>query len=374
MADEQQTLEGNMLKWQEMQRKKKAAEMPGEAPTLTDRVATSTSTTKAPSLNYEKPINVGTLDPYAAPDTSSLRAEYAADKAERRKDYEDQRNTNAWSELAQKIGNGLARYGAAQEGARKGISIGKIDTGTDTDYSDRTKLAYKDYVDELADLQTLRKDQEKELLTNSVAEYQSRLDALKMRAAEAKGILDRNLERDGFKQKDNANTADSARKNEIAAAEAASRTNIEQGKLEAKVRADTLRSLAAESAQNQDLIERIDSKTLDHGAVASSLGMKYGPGFWDIVLGRNTAETKPPSKEEVVKVLGEKKLEISNRIRQITDGEIPSRAPAHSQSPPSLSPLKPGYVRVKDPRTDRLETIPQSALAEALRDGATEVK
>jgi len=350
MADEQQTIEGSMLKWQEMQRKKKAAEMPGEAPTLTDRVATSTSTTKAPSLNYEKVPTIEPMDPYVAPDTSSLRTEYAADKAEKRKDYEDQRNTNAWSELAQKIGNGLARYGAAQEGAKKGISIGKIDTGTDVDYSDRTKLAYKDYVDELADLQTLRKDQEKELLTSSASEYASRLEELKRRATEAQKILDRNLDRDKIAQRDRESADTLSLRTNAAEQDQAARSDIEREKLAEKRRAAVVNNLQAQAREIQDLAQGYKNKAIGKEAVAAQLGVPKDKGYlWDSF-----------DDSKIQEAIGLRQAEISKQIEQANSGVIPQ---AQAE-----------FVRVRDPKDGSIKTIPRTSLAAALKDGAVEVK
>lgn len=284
---------------------------------------------------YEEPIKVGGLDPYAAPDTSAIREEYARDKAEKRKDYEDQRSTNAWSELAQKIGSGLARYGAAQEGARKGISIGKVDTGADIDYSDRTKMAYKDYVDELADLQTLRRDREKEVLSGSAAEYQSRLDALRQRATEAQKILDRNLERDKLQQRDREYADTIALRAAAVDREQGIRSDLEREKLAERIRQNTMNSLDKEAARLQGLITGLEKGTTNEAAIIKSEGMNDIDRWY----GMSTS----PDKNEIGTALGQRVAALKDKMERIRSGEIQPQIPSTS----STAPTEDVTVRIK---------------------------
>lgn len=63
--------------------------------------------------------------------------------------YQERATRNEWLSLAQTIGDGLVRLGAAQAGARAGVPVGPIDLGPKVDYEKRTDRSLREYLEEV---------------------------------------------------------------------------------------------------------------------------------------------------------------------------------------------------------------------------------
>lgn len=104
---------------------------------------------------------------YQAPDMEEGRTEYDSAVGEAKKAYHEERDMNELKESAGMIGKALAQYGAAVEGQKLGRPIGALDFGKGIDFGTRTQSAYRDYLDELKDLQSLRQEREKAKTTDA---------------------------------------------------------------------------------------------------------------------------------------------------------------------------------------------------------------
>lgn len=104
---------------------------------------------------------------YQTPDMEEGRTEYDSAVQEAKKAYHEERDMNELKESAGMIGKALAQFGAGVEGQKLGRPIGALDFGKGIDFGARTQGAYRDYLDELKDLQNLRQEREKAKTTDA---------------------------------------------------------------------------------------------------------------------------------------------------------------------------------------------------------------